>query len=157
MREEHIPIRAYVLRKGVPLDAILELGGEAHDFDAKIITSNEQGKQKEILEVVQALPKDEHIVRHSIVNGTMNLERRILENKQLQSFPQPIIDAINNKHAHAYADKRVLLVSITGEHTYEDDELIEQWIPKIREKTILGNFTEIFLVETARYKLYKIY
>jgi len=36
MREEHIPIRAYILRKEIPADAILTLGGEAHDFDAKI-------------------------------------------------------------------------------------------------------------------------
>lgn len=157
MREEHIPIRAYVRRRAVPVDAILELGGEAHDFDARIITKNARGTHEEILEVVQALPKDEHIVRHMLVDGTMNKEPRELEMKQLQSFPQPIIDAINKKHQRAYADKRVLLVSVTGEHTYEDDELISQWIPQIRANTVLGNFAEIFLVETARYKLFKLH
>jgi len=157
MREEHIPIRAYIRRKEVPVDATLELGGEAHDFDAKIITKDEHGTHEEILEVIQALPRGEHIVRHALVNGTMTLDLREREMQQLQSFPQPIIDAINMKHEREYADKRILLVSVTGEHTYEDDELIGQWIPLIRENTVLGNFVEIFLVETARYKLFKLH
>lgn len=157
MREEYIPIRAYVRRKEIPTDAILELGGEAYDFDAKIIVRDAQGAREEVLEVVQALPKNEHIVRHALVKGAMNKELRELEMQQLRSFPQPIIDAINKKHKRAYADKRVLLVSVTGEHTYEDDALINEWIPYIKANTVLGNFAEIYLVETARYKLFKLH
>ena len=112
---------------------------------------------EEILEVVQALPKDEHVVRHALVKGAMNMEQRELVMKQLQSFPQPIVEAINKKHKHAYADKRVLLVSVTGEHTYEDDKLINEWLPRIRAETILGNFSGIYLVETARYKIFQIH
>jgi len=96
-------------------------------------------------------------VRHALVDGKMNTDLRELEMRQLQSFPQPIIDAINKKHDRSYADKRILLVSVTGEHTFEDDELINRWISLIKENTVRGNFAEILLVETARYKLFKLH
>lgn len=157
MREEHSPIRAYIRRKNIPTNAELILGGEAYNFDAKIIQEDAQGVHEEILEVVQALPKDEHVVRHALVNGEMNMELRKLEMKQLQSFPKPIIEAINKKHKRAYTDKRILLVSVSGDYTYEDDELINEWLPRIRAKTNLGNFSSIYLVEIARSKIFKIH
>ena len=157
MREEHIPIRAYILRKAIPKKAILNLGGESHDFDAKIIWNDETERYEEILEVIQALPEKEYVIRHALVDGIKTLEEYNISIKQIESFPQSIIDAINKKHKKIYADKRILLVSVAGEYTYEDDKLINQWIPIIRKKTILGNFLEIFLVETARYKIFKIH
>jgi hypothetical protein len=157
IREEHIPIRAYLLREGIPLDAIIELGGEAHPFDAKIRLANVAEEDSIVLEVVQALPVNEHRVRHALVKGRMDEELRELEKEQLQSFPLPIIEAIRKKHSRSYADKRVLLVSVTGEHTGEDDKLIEEWIQVTRQNTSLGKFVAIFLVETARYKLFKLH
>ncbi|WP_157774941.1 hypothetical protein [Melittangium boletus] len=157
IREEHIPLRAYLVRKDISPDAEIELGGEAHDFDAMVTYGVAGAEQKEIIEVVQAVPAGEHIVRQALIQGEMSVEMRIEESKQLNAFPWPIIDAIKKKHNKMYADKRVLLVSVTGEHTLEDDEIIESWIPDIQAATMLGNFSEIYLVETARYIIFKIH
>lgn len=158
MREEHIPIRAYIRCKGVHGNAILELGGEAHDFDAKIISNDRVARYEEILEVTQALPEKEHVIRHALTgNGITTLKMHDLAIKQIESFPKPIIDAINKKNKKRYADNRILLVSVAGEYTFENDKLINQWIPIIRKETTLGDFLEIFLVETARYKIFKIH
>lgn len=157
MGEEYIPLRAYLKRKNIPLDAGIELGGEAHDFDA-IITYKESGEERiAIIEIVQALPVGEHLVRMAVAKGKMDEKMRLEEWKQLGSFPQPIIDAINKKHEKMYADKRTLLVSVIGEHTFEDNELINGWIADVQTKTELGNFSEIYLVETARSLIFKVH
>ncbi|WP_335915586.1 hypothetical protein [Shewanella algae] len=157
IREEQIPLLAYIKCKKIPHDADMELGGEAHDFDAKFIYSLGNVRVTQTVEIVQALPMGEHEVRLALVHGKMDVSMRLKEYEQLRSFPKPIIDAINKKHQKNYADKRVLLVSVIGEHTYEDDALIKSWIPEIRRNTFLGNFTEIFLAETARSVMFKIH
>lgn len=157
MREEHIPIRAYLRRKDIPMDSDIELGGEAHDFDAIVTYGDSGAEKKEIIEIVQAMPTEEYLIRRALVHGEMNVEMRIKELNQFDSFPQPIIDAINKKHQKRYADKRILLVSVIGEHTFEDDVRVASWVPEIQRATELGNFSEIYLVETARYLIFKIH
>lgn len=157
VREEHVPIRAYLRRKAVPLDGILKLGGEAHGFDAKVSYEVEGRRVECTLEVVQALAEDAHKVRHAIADGRMNAEMRLEECRQIETFPQPIIDAIWTKHTKSYSDVRILLVAVAGEVTLEDDAVIERWLSEVRSKTVLGNFAEIYLVETARYLIFKIH
>lgn len=87
----------------------------------------------------------------------MNAEMRLEECRQIETFPQPIIDAIRTKHTKSYSDVRILLVAVAGEVTLEDDAIIERWLSEVRSKTVLGNFAEIYLVETARYLIFKIH
>jgi hypothetical protein len=153
VREEYVPIRAYLLGTQVPDDTPLILGGERQRFDAKIMHASGE----EILEVTQATPVDEHKVRLAIAGSGMTDELRALEREQLSSFPTPIIEAINRKVAHGYPEPRTLLVAVIGEHTFEDDAIIRGWLPAIRQQSRQGNFRAVYLVETARSKLFKIY
>ena len=153
MREEHLPIRAYLLRQAVPLDTPLVLGGETHRFDAKVM----HAAGEEILEVTQAIPKNAHQVRHGLAAGAMTARLRDLERKIVTSFPGPVIDAINKKVAHGYSEPRTLLVAVLGDHTFEDDAIILGWLPAIRQQTTRGNFSAIHLVDIARSKLFQIH
>lgn len=157
LREEHIPIRAYLRRKSIPLDGLIELGGEAYGFDAKVAYEVEGQVLECTLEVVQALANGAHKIRFAIANGRMNDEMRAEEWRQIETFPQPIIDAIKAKQAKSYSDTRILLVVVSGEVTQEDNRIIEQWLSDVRSKTVLGNFSEIYLVEAARYLIFKIH
>jgi hypothetical protein len=156
-REERIPIRAYLRRKSVPPEGVIELGGEAHDFDAKVSYLNEGQTVECTLEVVQALAAGAHKVRLAIADNRMNDAMRAEEWRQFETFPQPIIDAIKAKQDRFYSDTRVLLVSVAGEVTQEDDALIERWLGEVRANTVQGTFSEIYLVETARYLIFKIH
>lgn len=157
MREEHAPIRAYLRRKGIPLDGVIELGGEAQDFDAKLSFKIGEQHIECTLEIVQALAKGAHKIRLAIANGRMNPETWEEEIRQINTFPQPIINAIRAKQDKRYADTRVLLVSVLGEVTCENDAIIERWLREVRSKTVLGSFSEIYLVEIARSRIFQIH
>ncbi len=157
MREEQTPIRAYIRRQAIPLNGIIELGGETHDFDAKL---SYEAKGRTItctLEVVQALADGAHKVRLANAQGRLNEAMRIEERRQFESFPQPIIDAIRAKQEKFYSDTRILLVAVAGEVTLEDDGIIGNWLAAVRSRTVLGNFSEIYLVEIARYLIFRIH
>jgi hypothetical protein len=156
-REEHIPIRAYLRRKPIPPDGVIELGGEAHDFDAKLSYEFDGRRVECTIEVVQALAKGAHKMRLAIADGQMNDEMGAEERRQFETFPQPVIDAIKAKQDKLYSDTRILLVAVVGEVTQEDDAIIERWLSELRSKTVLGAFSEIYLVETARYVIFKIH
>lgn len=156
-REEYFALIGYIKRKPISPDLDMELGGEAHDFDAKFINKSKGAISEEVVEVVQALPSNEHKVRIARAKGRFTPQMLTDDLDDLHSFPSPIIDAINRKHQKRYSDERTLLVSVRGDYTYESDQVIEGWMPEIRALTKLGGFTAIYIVEPDRPALYRVW
>jgi hypothetical protein len=174
LHEEYLAIQAVVRFKGYAGDAQIELGDEKEEWDARI-------DGVDLFDVVQALPAEEHIVRAAVAGGHVQLMGPVFEpdddepeempitgplarflvqaehaNDHFQ-FPDVIVQAINNKHAKMFADKRALIVAFDGDYSGEDDRVIRRWIDEVRQHTNRGNFTEIFLVEVARQKVFPIF
>jgi len=173
LREEYPPILAVVRAQNLPDSDTIELGNETQPWDARV-------NGIDVYEVIQALPEKEHEVRKAIVGDARTMvdvhnpepgqpnklpatgaaAQMILllehANDHLQ-FPNVIVDAINKKHKKGYADNRTLIVAVDGDYTGEDDGVIEEWLDRIRTETTLGNFKEIFLVEVARLKVFRIH
>lgn len=157
LREEYIAIKSYLLHSKANQDNIIFLGKETKQWDAKINLSDEQL----IIEVTQAIPKNEHMTRQSLsINGHgykgFSLKLRTLHQEGMDSFPEPIIDAIEKKHKKQYPESRILLVVVLFEFAYYSQLVLHEWLIEIRKKAILGNFKEIWLVVDAE-KLYRIY
>jgi len=148
-REEYLPISAVLHYLKIPLSDQIELGNETEPWDALISGSY-------ILEITQALPKEEHKVRCKIPAG-LDLNTFINHASDAKQFPGVIIDAINKKVQKGYADERILAVVVSGDYTMEDDGVINSWIPQIQAESSQGNFTEILLVERDRHKVFKIF
>ena len=68
-----------------------------------------------------------------------------------------IIEKINKKLSKVYPEGTILLISVSGDATGEDDEVVQGWLPQIRRSAALGNFSEIYIVEEARSRLFKIF
>jgi len=147
LREELLPILAVVRWLDLQDDEVIELGGETEDFDARI--------RGEPYEVVQALPEDEHEVRRSLCKGQSPYIYLKHSADHLQ-FPEVVIDAIDRKHEMHYSDKRHLAIAFDGDYSEEDDRVIDSWIAKVREKSHLGRFRSILLVERARLKVFSV-
>lgn len=148
LREEFLAILAFVHALHLPDDELIELGGETEDFDARI--------RDEPIEVVQALPRDEHEVRRNLSKG-LSPGMYLKHSRDQLQFPDVIIDAINQKHAKNYTDGRHLLVIFDGEYSEEDDEIIASWIKRIRTSCEQGSFKSIVLVERARVKAFRVF
>ncbi|SFU21014.1 hypothetical protein [Paraburkholderia aspalathi] len=158
LREEHIPIRAFIRRQQIAVDAQLQLGRETEPWDARIVTKD---GTEIILEVVQALPREAHHYRAAVVSNVwrLPLEDRTRHQRGIDEFPEPIMSAIRDKHKMNYPEVRVLLVSVMGEYSDEDDFVINEWLQEVREAPDLGRgqFSSIYLVEMARGRLFKVF
>jgi hypothetical protein len=110
--------------------------------------------------VVQALPENshpefsqgEHQIRREIAAGGAKPATYWAHANDHLQFPNVIVNAIELKHNKKYNDHRSLIVVVDGDYTFEDDAVIEAWLPRIRERTHQGNFKEILLVERGRQK-----
>jgi hypothetical protein len=149
-REELMTIYTYIKCNGFSEDESIIIGGEQAEWDA-LISDNI------IIEVIQALPKDAHEVRIEISKNGMNLDTKLKHMNDTSQFPDVIIQAIEQKHNKNYADKRILLISVSGEYTGECDETIDKWLDEVEVQTQMKNFESIYLVETARCRLYSIF
>lgn len=148
-REEYLPILTVVNFKQIPDNEQIELGNEIECWDARI-------NNQDVYEIVQALPTDEHEVRRELPNGLRPVDFFIHANDHLQ-FPDVIVDAIEMKHAKGYTDSRSLVVTFDGAYSGEDDGVIDKWIQDIRNRTKLGVFKEILLVERDRRKVFPLF
>ncbi|MBY4805497.1 hypothetical protein K6W78_36560 [Burkholderia cepacia] len=157
LREEHIPIRAFIRRQQIAVDAQVQLGRETEPWDARIVTKD---GTEIILEVVQALPREAHYYRAAAAsNMWLPLEERTRHQRAIDEFPEPIIRAIRDKHKMNYPEARVLLVSVMGEYSDEDDFVIREWLNEVQKASDLnrGQFGSVYLVEMARARLFKIF
>jgi hypothetical protein len=166
LREEYLPILAMIKYKAIPDAEQIELGEETEPWDARIGGKN-------LYEVVQALPKNEHEIRKGgqrkievngdkvkitfcgiASGGTPPFVAMEHASDHLQ-FPGVISEAIEFKHRKNYTDRRSLIVVFGGDYTREDDEIIARWVRQIRNHTRRGNFQEILLVELDRLKSFQ--
>ena len=87
------------------------------------------------------------------------LEERTRHQRAIDEFPEPIIRAIRDKHKMNYPEARVLLVSVMGEYSDEDDFVIREWLNEVQKASDLnrGQFGSVYLVEMARARLFKIF
>lgn len=147
LREEYIAIGSYISFANIDRNMMIEIGNESRPWDAKINLKNDPI----IIEVIQAIPKKEHLTRKVLattMHGYKNfsLDLRTIHQQGMDSFPQPIIDAIDKKHKKNYPESRVLLVVVLSEFYGNDEFILEEWLKKIRRETIIGNFKEVYLV-----------
>jgi hypothetical protein len=147
-REEWIPLYAYICRFCVSREASIILGRERERWDAQI--------DGQYIEIAQALPKLAYQDRISLVNGQTLKDRIISIHLPLQ-FPQVIIKAIESKLEKSYPNNCILLVNVLGEYTRENDERIMKWLVGVRRRVKRGNFSKVYLVESARYKIFEIF
>lgn len=174
LREEYLSIQAVVRHKGYHGDTTIELGDEREKWDARV-------GGVDLFEVVQALPKGEHVIRKSIAGSETrvmlpvndpeagepteepaidSLARFLTQLDHAQDhlqFPDVIIKAIDKKHAKKYADERSLIVVFDGDYSFEEDENVYKWIEEIRRRAHRGAFKEILLVELARRKVFPLF
>ena len=156
-RTEWLGIKAYLRWLGCSDEDTIELGFEVERWDARI---RRQKKPDIVIEVTQALPAKAHRIRHAIVaQGGLppNFELRTFHQKCIDSFPDPIINAIADKHKRLYTKGTILLVTVLGEYTGEDDAVINAWIEDVRMRTHIGQFSAIHLVEIARSRVFTIF
>jgi hypothetical protein len=168
LREEHLAILAVVKHKAIPDSEQLELGNETERWDARI-------GGKDLYEVGQALPANEHEIRkggqntvevdgkrvkvrfRGITSGGATPSVYLEHAADHLQFPDAIIDEIDRKHRKKYADRRSLIVVFAGDYSAEDDEVIAGWVREIRSRTSRRAFREILLVERDRLKVFPVF
>jgi hypothetical protein len=148
LREEFVPIIKYLKYKSIPDSSIIYLGIEKENFDAKI-TDTSNGKEI-ILEITSGGPKDDHLLLSLInqSNGVFPLLTKAKLKKEFDSLPSRIIKSIQHKHNKNYKDKRVLLVTVPSEYTYQaEDYVIKEILKEVRASVHMGkgNFTEVIM------------
>jgi hypothetical protein len=110
-----------------------------------------------LFEVVQALPEKEYEIRKAVAAGQAGPEMQFAHAGDHLQFPDVIVRAITSKHAKNYTDQRTLIVSFDGDYSFEDDDLIGDWVQAVRQRTIRGAFKAILLVELARRKVFPLF
>lgn len=174
LREEYLAIQGVLRHKGYPGDTTIELGDEKEKWDARV-------GGVDLFEVIQALPANEHVIRKAVAGGeakimvpvskpepgepkvlplTGPLARFMIQAEHAYDhfhFPRVIIEAIEKKHGKQYSDLRTLVVVFDGDYSFEEDRIIHGWVDEIREKSRLGGFKEILLVELARRKVFPLF
>lgn len=159
-REEYLNLSAYLkttkISEFYEIETI-ELGDEVKPWDAKLTYSD----REEVIEITQAVPKYEHLVRQSLAlteHGYRGLSLDLRSKNQygIDSFPEPIIEAINKKHNKNYPERRVLIVGVLSEFAYENDDIIDSWLDYVQRKTDIGDFKSIYIIIDGK-KVFKIH
>jgi hypothetical protein len=150
LREEHIPLLAVIDYKAILDTELIELGNEKEPWDARI-------GGRDLYEVVQALPMDEHQVRREMASGGQSPFTYLTHAADHLQFPGAIVDVVKKKHEKCYTDYRSLVVVFGGDYSGEDDEVIQGWVQHVRGQTTRGAFKEILLVELDRRKVFPLF
>lgn len=152
LREEILPIYYYLLKiaKVCTTEAIINdgetiyLGLKKEKFDAKINDT--------LFEVTVALDEKEYLIRRHLCcfNGKLNmpLDYRTYNQLLIDSFPLPILKAIQEKCKKHYVDEsdRILIVATLFEFAEYNNELINLWIPYIKNNMPENKFKQIVLM-----------
>jgi hypothetical protein len=150
IREELTPIYAYVKGVSVPDAHTICFGQKREQWDACI-------NGNKFIEVTQVLPMNAHEERQAIATTGLTLTQMKAHRFDHLQIPNVAINQIKEKQKKNYPLNTTLLLNVLGEYSGEDDAVIEVWIKKIRRQTSRGLFSDIFLVEAARLKLFQIY
>ena len=159
LREEFLPINYFLMRRAIPDHAILELGTEKENFDAKI--TDDENSQEIIIEITLGCPKSDYLL-HSLTSqtrdGTFPLKTMAYLKQEVDTLSARITKAIEDKHDKNYQDKRILMVVVPSEYTYQGEEyIVEEVIDEVRDSVKLkkGDFTEIIML--CRKKFFTIF
>ncbi|MEI8603240.1 hypothetical protein P4S55_22405 [Shewanella sp. PP-Sp27a-2] len=154
LREEFVPLFHFVKARGVSEDAYIKLGIQSENYDAKI-TDNED---ELIIEITSGAPKNDFsYLTATRNNGISVLPLRILAHlkKEIDSLAERIILSINKKHDKNYDDKRILLVTVPLEYTYQNEAIvIDEVLKEVKSSVKVGEFKEIVLMFDS--KLYTL-
>jgi hypothetical protein len=146
-REELTAIYGFVVTTETPDTEDIVIGGEKENFDAQVGGS--------ILEVVRALPESEHVLRKQVAEGTVP---QSTFQSTIQHSPQRLAELISGalikKQKKHYSDKRILLISVDGEETQEDDQAVNDALSIVRTNATHEPFVSVWIVETARRKAF---
>ena len=150
IHEEWIAILALLRHLNISDDTSLCLGGKKERWDASVGDSF-------FIEVSRAAPEDDHKFRQMMADGgfktIIDMWRHALSQQKVCNI---IIERIKAKLKKDYPEGTILLISISGDATNEDDDVVEGWLPRIRESVSLGGFSSIYIVEEARRKPFQI-
>lgn len=140
-REELLIIYYYILNNNFSSDTIIELGQDTQRWDAKI--------ESTIIELTQAIYQDEYLVRRKLCNihcfrGT-SLRLRTLNQIGIDSFPTPILKAIEKKQKKNYGDERILIVCTLFEFAQFNNKIVSMWLNYLENKIDFKIFSEIIL------------
>jgi hypothetical protein len=150
LREEHLPLLAVVNYKAIPDADQIELGNEKEPWDARI-------GGRDLYEVVQALPVDEHQIRREIASGGASPVTYLTHAADHLQFPGVIVDVIEKKHGKGYTDGRSLVVVFGGDYSGEEDGVVHRWVQHVRSRTTRGAFKEVLLVELDRCRVFPLF
>ncbi|MFW4827434.1 hypothetical protein ACOAP1_29280 [Pseudomonas aeruginosa] len=150
LREEFLPLSYFLTKRSTQDHATLELGTEKENFDAKI--TNKGNDQETIIEITLGCPKNDYLL-HSLASqtndGTFPLRTMAYLKKETDTLVARITKAIEEKHDKNYQDKRILMVIVPSEYTYQAEEyIIKEIIEEVRDSVNQkkGNFTEIIML-----------
>ena len=150
IHEEWVPILALLRHLDVPDSTSLCLGGTKERWDAKVGESL-------FIEVSRAAPEDDHRFRQMMADDGFrtiaDMWRHALSQQKVCDI---VIERINAKIKKDYPTGTILVISVSGYATSEDDGIVVNWLPRIRELVSLGGFSSIYLVEEARRKAFQI-
>ncbi|MCP1289677.1 hypothetical protein NK214_05680 [Chromobacterium sp. S0633] len=142
-RDELTAIYGFVRTTNVPESCDIKIGGEAENFDAQIGGT--------ILVVVRALPDNAHEIRRQVAHGSapesLYTSRASYSSEKLALM---LLNALQKKQGKHYSDTRTLLISVDGEDTQEDDELVSNAIVIFRQTATIEPFTAVWMVESGR-------
>ena len=150
IHEEWIAILALLRHLDVPNETSLRLGGKKERWDAKIGESL-------FIEVSRAAPDNDHKFRQMMADGGYRtIVDRWRHALSQQRVCDVVIERINAKLEKKYPQGTILVISVSGDATNEDDNVVESWLPRIRKSVSLGGFSSIYIVEEARQKAFQI-
>lgn len=135
LREELIPASYFIKKFNICDSARIKLGIERDNFDVKI--KDEKNDWEIILEITLACPKNDHLLLSLSKQTGLSafpLKTRAYLKKEADSLPGKIVQAINKKHQKGYQDKRILMVVVQSEYTYQgEDYVINEILKEVRE------------------------
>ena len=148
-RDELTAIYGFIVTTSPPKSEVIIIGGETENFDAQVADK--------LLEVVRALPSNEHKIRNASADGVVpDASSMTPTDYTAQRLADLISNALAHKQKKHYSDERVLLISVDGEDTQEEDQTINEAVSIVQKAATLEPFSAIWVVETGRRKAFRI-
>ncbi|HEA17709.1 MAG TPA: hypothetical protein ENH88_14965 [Pseudoalteromonas prydzensis] len=147
LREEFVILARYIKDIRKSYDGQIELGEEKERWDAKI--------DSELIEITQAIPKYEYETRKALAFTIhqyrgLSLDLRTKHQQGVDSFSKVIVSSINAKHDKEYSEPRVLLIGALFEFFNNDELILAKSIQYVKENTILGIFSSIYIIVDSK-------
>lgn len=154
LREEFIPIKDFITKMRIPSNSIITLGLKTENYDAKVTLPSDESF---LLEITCALPSEDHKLLSILSqshDGFYPLKNMAKLKFAIDDFPLKIIDVINAKYNKNYEEKRILIVYLPTEYTYQSEDYILQEVFNEVANNIpehSGSFTQILLLANGTF------